>query len=103
VVDVEFAGCSGVVTSNDVVFLEMPPSDSELRDQVMALREMGCRKLVILAEPTYGDLLRRRDKATGLCWISKRFTAFDLDWMESQMENATPVRGSDVSSAAVAK
>ena len=46
----------------------------------------GHSQTVFLKEPDQGGPCRQRDRETGICQIPRLFTAFDIRWVEEQMQ-----------------
>jgi len=49
------------------------------------LTRRGHHRIVLLSDPADGATLRRRDVETGVCFIPRLFTAFDIHWIEEQL------------------
>jgi putative nucleotidyltransferase with HDIG domain len=63
----------------DLVVIAYPDEDASSRLGA-GLIHRGCRAVVALSDQPEGAVVRRRDEETGLCWIPRFFTAYDIEW-----------------------
>ena len=71
---------------DDLVLLDLPNDDPNAGELLSSLLRRGHGRLVLLADPDTDGPLRQRNPETGVCRISRLFTAFDLKWVEEQVE-----------------
>jgi putative nucleotidyltransferase with HDIG domain len=68
----------------DLIIVALPDVEASTR-LAWELVRRGQRNPVVLADPPDGGALRHRDQTTGICWIPRFFTAFDLHWATRQV------------------
>ncbi len=75
------------LSEDDVFFIDSDSDDPQAAVQTASsLATKGCRKVAVLVEPHHGMACRRRDAESGVCFIPRVFTVFDLQWVEQQWQ-----------------
>ncbi len=75
------------LAAEDVFFIDSESDDPKAAVQMASnLATKGCRKVAVLVEPLDGIACRRRDAESGVCFIPRVFTVFDLQWVEHQWQ-----------------
>jgi hypothetical protein len=84
------AGSDLDVPPEAVVFLALPDDErAEAARLASALARAGHRKLVLVSDSHDGGPARRRHGHNGVLVIPRRFTAFDLQWVEKRLSAGT--------------
>ncbi len=75
------------LSGEDVFFIDSASDDPQAAAQkASSLAAKGYRKVAVLEEPRDGMACRRRDAKSGVCFIPRVFTVFDLQWLDQQWQ-----------------
>jgi hypothetical protein len=68
----------------DLMIVALPDEDESFRLAQTLVRQ-GFQKPIVLADPPDGAALRHGNDVTGVRWIPRLFTAFDIHWAQRQI------------------